>query len=379
MDLPVSQSFQIFVKPAGAVCNLACSYCYYRDKVLDGTSPLKMSGRVLEAYIRQHIETTPDSVVFFSWHGGEPLMAGLDYFKEIVQLQQANLARGKTILNGVQTNGTLLDPDWCEFFQEQGFVVGISLDGPCPLHDAFRKTAGDKPSFDQVLKGYRLLQEYGISTEILCVVHALNVRHPETVYDFFRSLNVKYITFLPLVKHCPEVPGLVTPDSLPPKAFGDFLIKIFELWKSEDIGRIKVQIIEETLRVAFGQEHSLCVFRPECGRIPVIEHTGDFFACDHYVDSTHRWGNIMETHLAVLLESDAQSSFGKAKRDTLPVHCLNCSVLEMCNGGCPKDRFAYSPSGEPGVNYLCEGYYQFFTHLLPFVQQVARAFRERNS
>ena len=250
-------------------------------------------------------------------------------------------------------------------------MVGLSLDVPQELHDRYRKTKDQKPSYDQTLRGLRLLQEHGVSTDILCVVNDFNVMYPLQVYNFFKQIGASYVSFLPLVEQQPDTKSGVSLSTVPADAWGGFLSVIFDEWVSRDIGRIKVQIFEEAARTAFAQEHSLCIFRPVCGDIPVIEHSGDLYSCDHFVDNKHRLGNIKETPLVELLESPQQQSFGQAKLDTLPLYCRKCDVRAMCNGECPKNRFIRTADGEEGLNYLCTGYKTFFTHCRPFVAEVA--------
>jgi uncharacterized protein len=374
-----SRSFQIFAKPAGAACNLNCLYCYYLSKErlgLGDGQPSRMPEDLLEQYIVQQISASPDEVIRFSWHGGEPTVLGLEYFRLIVDFQRRHRPAGRIIANGMQTNGTLLDQEWGRFLAAEGFAVGISLDGPRELHDRYRLTRDGSPSFDQTMGGYDLLRSYGVPTDILCVVGAHNVRHPAEVYGFFKHIGASYVSFLPLVKPQPGASVDVNPDSVQPQAWGDFLCAVFDEWVSGDIGRIKVQIIEEAARTAFGQEHSLCLFRPVCGDIPVVEKNGDFYACDHFVDADHLIGNIGDALLIDLLESPAQRSFGLAKAE-LPRQCLACEVRAMCNGECPKNRFARTADGEPGLNYLCPGYKRFFTHVTPFVAEVAAEWRRQ--
>ena len=375
-----SSEFQVFVKPIGSICNLGCRYCYYLEKehlYPEGES-FRMPDEVLEEYIVQHIDASPETVIRFSWHGGEPTVLGLDYFRKVVELQRRHLPPGRRIVNGIQTNGTLLDEDWCRFLAAEGFAVGLSLDGPREMHDRFRVTKDGGPTHEQTMRGYRLLQEHGVYTDILCVVNAHNVRFPLQVYRFFKQIDAHYISFLPMVEPQPEAEGGVDPISVPAEAWGEFLCTVFDEWRDHDIGRVKVQIFEEATRTAFKQEHSLCIFRPTCGDIPVVEHNGDFYSCDHYVDDEHLLGNITETHLVYLLESPAQRAFGEAKLEALPRYCLECGVRSMCNGECPKNRFITTPDGEPGLNYLCAGYKRFFTHCQPFVSEVAALWRRQN-
>jgi len=404
MDL-FSKEFQVFVKPAGPACNLSCRYCYYLDKSgrFPGKSLFRMEDELLELYIKQLIDATTDGPVFFAWHGGEPLLAGLDFYRRALALQKKYLPAGKSLVNGMQTNGTLLNKEWCRFLAEEQFMVGISIDGTKELHNAFRKfhaktqrreeekteeqhnatreflaktqrreeekTEGNG-TFDKVFNGYELLLHQGIIPEILCVVHAENVGFPLEVYRFFKSLGANQLTFLPLVVPIPGTGEDVTPESVPAEAFGRFLSAIFDEWAEHDIGKVKIQIFEEALRTAFGQEHTLCIFRKECGGVPVVEHNGDFYSCDHYVDDGHLLGNIRDHSLAFYLDHAAQQAFGKAKASTLPQYCLRCEVLEMCNGECPKNRFIQTPEGEPGLNYLCQGYKLFFNHCRPLVEAV---------
>jgi uncharacterized protein len=371
----IMDNFQIFVKPVGAQCNLACGYCYYLEKLglyLDKKT-FRMSDELLEEYIIQHIRASEGPEIFFSWHGGEPTMAGLKFYQQVVAFQKKHLPKNFILLNGIQTNGTLLDDDWCQFLKKEKFIVGISLDGPEGLHSAYRSRRDGKSSFSEVISGYRLLVKYGIPCEILCVVNSSNVRVPLEVYTFFKSLNINYITFIPLVEKQNLTGKVVSERSVPAKAFGEFLCTIFDEWVSSDIGTIKIQVIEEALRTAFDLEHSLCIFKSTCGAVPVVESNGDFYSCDHYVDQEHLVGNITQTTLVQLLKSKRQREFGNAKRDSLPDYCLRCEVLAMCNGACPKDRFLITPDGEPGLNYLCKGYKLFFNHCKPFVDQVAEA------
>ena len=375
----VSREFQVFVKPAGALCNLDCRYCYYLEKrdlyPLPGL--LRMPDDLLERYIAQHIEASPGPVVAFSWHGGEPTVLGLDYFRKITALERKHLPAGRRVMNGIQTNGILIDEEWCRFLAAERFGVGLSLDGPAEMHDRYRLTRGGEGSHRQVMQAFERLQRYRVPCDILCVVHDWNVRHPTAVYRFFKEIGAEYVGFLPVVEKDPNSPGGVSPQTVPAQAFGAFLCTIFDEWIRRDTGRIMVQIFDEASRPARGLEHSLCIFRETCGDIPVVEHNGDFFSCDHYVDAAHRLGNIREAHLADLLDSPAQIAFGRAKRDSLPRYCRLCNFRAMCNGGCPKDRFLQTPDGEPGLNYLCAGFKLFFAHARPHLPGLASGWERR--
>ncbi len=395
------REFQIFVKPVGPRCNLACSYCYYLDKKdittpspggcisdevlesvirdkkdLTSSSPgVCMSDEILERYIRQHIEASTDTEIFFSWHGGEPTLAGLDFFRKAVTVQKKLLPSGSTIINGIQTNGTLITDEWGTFFRREGFYVGISLDGPEQYHNISRTRRDGKGTFTDVMRGLGIIRKHNVPHEFLCVVSNDNVHAPLEIYRFFKDLEASYITFLPLVTETVRGSGIPTPESVRPMDFGRFLATIFDEWINGDIGKVKVQIFEEALRTAFRQEHTLCIFKPVCGGVPAVEMNGDFYSCDHYVTPHYRVGNINDIPLANLLDDPRQKAFGQAKRETLPRYCLDCEVLDMCNGECPKNRFVNTPSGEPGLNYLCEGYRYFFNHSLPFVREVARLWK----
>lgn len=367
----MEREFQIFVKPVGALCNLRCSYCYYlpkKDLYPEKAGMTRMGDELLEKYIIQHIEATTDEVVMFSWHGGEPTLAGLDFYRKAVALQNKYNTDGKKIINGIQTNGTLLDEEWCRFLSEENFLVGISIDGPEEFHNRHRFDGSGRGSFSRVIKGIELLIKYGITIEILCVVNSLNVMYSLRIYDFFKDLGAQFLTFLPLVEQDTGSASGVSEETVPAEKFGIFLSEIFDKWVEKDVGRIKIQIFEEALRRAFQQEHTLCIFKVNCGGVPVVEHNGDFYSCDHYVDKDHFIGNINEGSISSFLDSERQQAFGKIKSETLPRYCRECNVLDICNGECPKNRFINTPDGEPGLNYLCPGYKIFFEHCQPFIE-----------
>ena len=359
------------VKPIASVCNLDCTYCYYLQKrdLYSHAKSLRMSDDLLERYIVQHIEASPKESILFSWHGGEPTILGLDYFRKILELQRKHRPPGREILNGIQTNGTLLDDAWCRFFAAEGFYVGFSMDGPRELHDCYRVTKAHKPTHKQVLQAYRLLQQHRVRFDVLCVVHRQNVRQPKAVYRFFKEIGVKSMQFLPLVVR--QGSNGTSEQTVPAEAYGDFLCAIFDEWVRQDIGRVNVQNFDEALRPFVGMDHALCVFAEHCGNIAVLEHNGDFYSCDHFVDDEHRLGNVCDTPLVELLEHPALLEFGRNKRDRLPQFCRQCDVLASCNGGCPKDRFARTPDGEEGLSYLCAGYKRFFTYTRPYFQKMA--------
>ena len=357
----------VMTKPTGALCNLDCRYCYYLDKrrLYPERESFRMPDDLLETYVLQHIEASPGELVTFAWHGGEPTILGLDYFRRIVALQKRHRPPGRRIVNNLQTNGTLLDEAWCRFLAAEGFFVGLSLDGPAEYHDRYRVTRGGGPTHRDVVRGWRLLQRHRIRSDVLCVVHAANVAAPTAVYRFFKELGVPSLQFLPLVERTPAGVSERTPTAA---AVGEFLCAVFDEWIRHDVGRVSVQMFDEAVRATCGLGHALCVFRETCGDVPVLEHNGDFYACDHFVDPAHRVGNIRETPLAALLASPAQRAFGAAKRDALPRRCRECAVRALCNGGCPKDRIA-------GLSYLCAAYERFFTHARPALERLAALWR----
>ncbi len=339
---------------------------------------LPMTDDILERYIVQHIQASMENIMNFSWHGGEPLLAGIDFYRKVLKLQSAHKPAGKTIMNGIQTNGTLIDEKWCRFLAEEGFIVGISIDGPGNLHNKYRRTRVDGTTFQKVICGYELLKRHDIIPEILCVVNDENVKYPLIVYKFFKNLGAKYITFLPLVEPDPGSSTGVSEKSVPSDEFGYFLSSIFDEWVEKDIGEIKVQIFEEAARSAFDQDHTLCIFKVNCGGVPVVEQNGDFYSCDHYVNSDHLLGNIRDHSLTYFLDSERQQIFGRAKSATLPKYCINCEVRSMCNGECPKNRFITSPDGETGLNYLCKGYKYFFNHCRSFIKAIATEWKKQD-
>lgn len=375
----ISREFQVFVKPVGAECNLSCRYCYYLGKkeLSRNKEFSRMKDEILEKYIVQQIEASTEPLITFSWHGGEPSLAGLDFFRKVVNIQNRYCPSGQTIVNGIQTNATLLNDGWCKFLASEGFVAGVSIDGPEELHNKYRNSKDNRGSFKKTLKGYELLRKHSVQTELLTVVNEGNVKYPLEVYRFLKALGSNYITFLPLVERDPESESGAGSLSVQADAFGSFLNSIFDEWVTSGIGAIKIQVIEEAARIAFNQEHTLCIFKKTCGGVPVVEHNGDFYSCDHYIDKEHLVGNINEISLAEMLDSETQKEFGHAKFNTLPEYCLSCEVIDMCNGECPKNRFIKTPAGEEGLNYLCAGYKKFFNHIKPFVDTIAEEWHQQ--
>lgn len=365
----------VMAKPAGPHCNLACQYCYYlsRDRLFPPGASRRMPEDLLERYIAQRLETGGPKV-HFEWHGGEPTTLGLAYFRRIVALQQRHRKPGQAITNGLQTNGTLLDADWARFLAEAKFAVGLSLDGPLALHDAYRGGRDQRSTHRKVVKAFELLRKRRVHTDVLCVVHALNVSEPLAVYRFFKDLGVRYLQFLPLVEPRVDPPG-VSPRTPSAEAVGEFLCAIFDEWRREDVGRVVVQWFDEAMRPACELPHALCLFRETCGEVLALEHDGSLCPCDHFVDDDHRLGSLRDEDLATLLRRPARFEFGQRKRDELPSMCRRCDVLPWCNGGCPKDRIRITAEGELGLNYLCAGFQRFFRHCQPAMTELAARWR----
>lgn len=373
-------AFHVMVKPRGAICNLDCHYCYFLSKeLLYPGSRFRMASELLDEYTRQYIESQPGPEVTFGWQGGEPTLMGLDFFRLALERQRAHARPGTRITNTIQTNGTLLDDEWGRFFREHDFLVGLSLDGPRALHDTYRVDKGGQPTFDRVMGAVALLKRHGVSFNILATVHAANAPHPLAVYRFLRDeVGAQHLQFIPIVER-DEAGDRVTERSVTGRAYGEFLIAIFDEWVRQDVGRIYVQIFEEALAAWAGYQPSLCIFQERCGGALALEHNGDLYACDHYVEPGFRLGNIIDVPLATLASSPQQQRFGAAKQETLPRYCLDCDVRFICNGGCPKERFIQTPDGEPGLNYLCEGYRAFFRHIDSPMRLMARELQARRS
>jgi uncharacterized protein len=368
-QVTTSPAFHLLAKPTGAVCNLDCKYCFFLSKeALYPGSRFRMSDEVLEQYIRQYIAAHQIPELTISWQGGEPTLMGLDFFRRSVELVEKYKNPGMQIHYTMQTNGTKLDDEWGAFLRKHHFLVGISIDGPPHIHNTYRRDKGNQPSFDQVHRGLGYLKKHNVDFNILCTVHAANADHPLTVYRFFRDeLQARFIQFIAIVERDNETGyqegNTVTDRSVEPEQYGDFLISVFDEWVRRDVGEVFVQIFDVALAAWYGAPPSVCVFAPTCGDALALEHTGDLYSCDHFVEPTYLLGNIMDTSMVELVGSQQQRKFGQDKLDTLPRYCLECPVRFVCHGGCPKNRFIQTPDGQSGLNYLCAGYRKFFAHI----------------
>ena len=394
-------AFHLLAKPTGATCNLDCSYCFFLSKeMLYPGSRFRMADEMLETYIRQLIEAHRIPEVSIAWQGGEPTLMGLDFFRRSIVYADKHRKPGMRIDYTIQTNGTLIDDEWAAFFKEHNFLVGISIDGPQPMHDAYRVDKGGQPTFDRVMRGLRFLQKHGVEYNTLTTLHHANAGHPVAVYRFLRDeCGSHYHQYIPIIERVGEddveragtavraaegVAGLVstapwsswrdrplykqegayvTDRSLTAEQYGRFLVGVYEEWVRRDIGTVYVQMVDVALANWYGEPAGLCVHSQTCGGALALEHNGDVYSCDHFVEPKYRLGNILETPMIELVASPPQRQFGQDKFDTLPAYCRACDVRFACHGGCPKDRFITTPDGEPGLNYLCAGYKLFFHHI----------------
>jgi uncharacterized protein len=382
------KAFHVMTKPIGPICNLDCKYCFYleKEKLYDGERKWAMADDVLEAYVAQYIRSQPGDYASFAWQGGEPTLLGVDYFRKIIELQR-KYADGKRIDNALQTNGTLLDDEWCEFLARHHFLVGLSIDGPRALHDTYRVDKKQQPTFDAVVRGITFMKKHGVEFNTLTVVNRVNSQKPLEVYRFLKEIGSGFIQFIPLVERLPQtrlkVLGLdlaepsfrddperppVTDWSVRSVDYGQFLVSIFDEWIRHDVGRVYVQHFDVALGNWSGMGGSLCVFSPTCGSALAIEHNGDVYSCDHYVYPQYKLGNVLNQSLGAMVVSDRQQKFGNDKSDLLPQYCKTCEVRFACHGECPKHRFIRTPDGEDGLNYLCAGYKRFFTHIDPYMK-----------
>jgi len=363
--------FVLMIKPVGPLCNMRCEYCYYSGADAErGAGPKRMSGRILELLIRKYIEACEGPVVQFIWHGGEPTLAGIDFYRRAVKLQKRFLPEGWSCWNNLQTNGLLLDDEWCSFLAEARFDVGISVDGTDWLHDKYRKDQNGNGTYKRVSEAIRRLKACGIRPDLLCTVTSDTAKEPILVYRSLRDFDTGWIQFIPIVRRGED--GRVTPDSVSGESYGDFLCEIFDEWLLRDLGRLDVQIFAEAAKVFAGTETELCWMARTCGRALVVEADGGVYSCDHFVTRDHRIGSIEDAGLAELVDSQRQSLFGGAKRYLLPEGCRSCGALAACNGGCPKDRFVTGPDGGSGSNHLCSGFKRFFTHAEQPLKNVIR-------
>ena len=386
-------AFNIMLKPAGSLCNLDCHYCYYLDKaeIYGGHEP-RMSLDILEVCIRKYIEANDVPEVTFNWHGGEPLVMGLDFYRKAVALEQ-KYASGKTIRNTLQTNGTLITQEWASFFRDNDFLIGISIDGPQDIHDKYRKDKGGAPTFDKVMRGLNILYRTGVSYNTMTTVNKSGEGRGLEVYNFLKGIGSRYMQFMPVVEHVKYPSGkngkpvkgarpyIVSPSaegaviarwSVDALAFGRFLTDIFDSWVLNDVGRYFVNIFDAALARWCGEMPGTCAYAETCGGNSIIEHNGDVYSCDHFVYPEYRLGNVLDGDLREMMTSAAQTKFGIGKRNALPVKCIRCDWRFACSGECPKHRFNRTESGETGLNALCEGYRMFYSHVAPYMEKMKK-------
>lgn len=383
---PFAKPLYVMLKPAGAHCNLACKYCYYLEKnnLYQNSHRHLMSDEMLEQFTREYIEAQTMPQVLFTWHGGEPLMRSIDFYKKALALQK-KYANGKQIDNVIQTNGTLLTDEWCEFFAKNHWLVGISIDGPQEYHDHYRVTPAGKPSWEKVMQGISLLKKHRVEWNAMAVVNAYNAEHPLEFYHFFRDNGCQYLQFTPIVERLTEhedgrtLASLADDREIPladasvtPQQWGNFLCTIFDDWVRYDVGKTFVEIFDCTLANWMGVLPGICAYSKECGHAGVMEHNGDVYSCDHFVFPEYKLGNIREQSLIDMLYGEKQQAFSRLKHTSLPRQCKECDMEFACHGECPKNRFEKDKYGEPGLNYLCQGYYQYYTHVAPYMDFMKR-------
>lgn len=383
---PFAKPLYVMLKPAGAHCNLACKYCYYLEKnnLYQNSHRHLMSDEMLEQFTREYIEAQTMPQVLFTWHGGEPLMRSIDFYKKALELQK-KYANGKQIDNVIQTNGTLLTNEWCEFFAKNHWLVGISIDGPQEYHDHYRVTPDGKPSWEKVMQGISLLKKHRVEWNAMAVVNAYNAEHPLEFYHFFRDNGCQYLQFTPIVERLTEhedgrtLASLADDREIPladasvtPQQWGNFLCTIFDDWVRHDVGKTFVEIFDCTLANWMGVLPGICAYSKECGHAGVMEHNGDVYSCDHFVFSEYKLGNIREQSLIDMLYGEKQQAFSRLKHTSLPRQCKECDMEFACHGECPKNRFEKDKYGEPGLNYLCQGYNQYYTHVAPYMDFMKR-------
>jgi uncharacterized protein len=392
---PVKRSaFQVMLKPVGPACNLDCTYCYYLEKknLYPYAKGYRLNDDLLEKFIKEYIQAQDVPVVSFVWQGGEPTMLGVDYFRRALKLQE-KYSEGKRIDNALQTNGTLLTDEFCEFLNEKNFLVGLSIDGPRELHDHYRLTPIGGPSWERVMEGVRLLKKYKVEFNTLSVVNNVTAEKPVEIYRFLKGIGSQFMQFIPIVERYAADPGEddvhlvhhqhkgtaeVTDWSVIPSRYGNFLVEIFDEWVRKDVGTYYVQLFDVTLANWMGEKNpGLCVFAESCGDAAVMEHNGDLYSCDHFVYHDYHLGNIRETSLLDMMQQERQARFGMEKRTSLPKQCLDCEFLFACHGECPKHRFQNTGQGDPGLNYLCEAYKMFFGHVTPYMDYMAKQLKAK--
>lgn len=383
---PLSLPVYVMAKPAGSACNLNCNYCYYleKEKLYPNRKKQEMSDELLEIFTKSYIEAQPVNEVLFTWHGGETLLRDISFYKKALQFQK-KYCRGRTIDNVLQTNGVLLTDDWCRFFKDANFLIGISIDGPEHCHDVYRKNAGGKGTFARVMKGVELLQKHAVEFNTLSVINDYNVQFPLDVYRFLKEIGSQYMQFSPVVERISDertdglkllppdenVQGRLASWSVDPQKFGQFYIEIFDEWVRNDVGRYYVQLFDSTLANRVGAQPGVCIFAEKCGHAVAMEFNGDVYACDHFVFPEYKLGNLRSQTIFEMMFQEKQLQFGADKQDKLPNQCFDCEVLKFCHGECPKNRIARTADGEPGLNYLCAGYKAFFKHALPYMDFMA--------
>lgn len=379
---PFARPVYLMAKPAGSLCNLRCKYCYYleKGKLYDNNEKHIMSDQLLEKFIKDYIEAQTMPEVMFTWHGGETLMRPISFYKKALRLQQ-QYAGGRRIDNCIQTNATMLTEEWCKFFHDNNFLVGVSIDGPQAFHDAYRKTATGRPTWNQVMRGIRMLNKYNVEWNALAVVNNLNVEHPLEFYHFFKDINCHFIQFTPIVERIVDdradglqlAPGMteggkMADFSVTAEQWGTFLCTIFDEWVRHDVGEYFIQLFDSALANWVGVAPGLCTMAAECGHAGVMEYNGDVYSCDHFVYPEHLLGNLRENTVTQMMYSPKQREFARMKKELLPKQCKECDVLFACHGECPKNRFINDRYGNPGLNYLCAGYHKFFKHITPYME-----------
>lgn len=383
---PFSRPLYVMTKPAGASCNLACEYCYYLEKLQLYRHDARhvMSDEMLERFVKQYIESQTMQQVLFCWHGGETLMRPLSFYKKVVRLQR-QYAQGRQIDNVIQTNGTMIDDRWAQFFHDQGWLVGVSINGPEEFHDEYRRNKTGRPSWRQVMRGINCLNKHQVEWNAMAVVNDFNADYPLDFYQFFKDIGCRYLQFTPIVERIsPHADGrhlaFMADDaqaeladfSVTPEQWGHFLCTVFDQWVRNDVGSTFVQLFDTTLANWMGMEGSLCTMARECGHAGVMEYNGDVYSCDHFVFPEYKLGNIRDNTLTEMMYSERQRAFGQNKYRSLPQQCKSCHYLFACHGECPKNRFSETAQGEPGLNYLCQGYYRFFEHVAPYMDFMKR-------